>query len=183
MECFRQYLKLSRNVRPVIPSSLPDKLFISFRRPHKPVTSTTLGRWLRTFMSAAGIDSQIYKARSVRSASTTAAANAFVPLSTIMSMADWSSASTFRAFYCKPLFKFRFCYWGLIIRKVDLHVTTSVILLLSFGLRMFALKGASLKLIFREHDLLRRARLAITGVNLSLSGFDRHSCNFPRGKF
>ena len=41
--------------------------------------------------------------------STTAAANAFVPLSTIMSMADWSSALTFRTFYCKP-------------RKVDLQV-------------------------------------------------------------
>ena len=108
VECFRQYLKLSRDVRPVIPSSLPDKLFISFRRPHKPVTSTTLGRWLRTFMSAAGIDSQIFKAHSVRGASTTAAANAFVPLSTIMSMADWSSASTFRTFYYKPLFNSAF---------------------------------------------------------------------------
>ena len=60
VERFRQYLKLSRNVRLIIPFSLPDKLFISFRRPHKPVTSTTLGRWLRTFMSAAGIDSQIF---------------------------------------------------------------------------------------------------------------------------
>ena len=104
VDCFRYYLKLSRNVRPVIPSSLPDKLFISFIRPHKPVTSTTLGRWLRTFMSAAGIDSQIFKAHSVRGASTTAAANAFVPLSTIMLMADWSSASIFRTFYYKPLF-------------------------------------------------------------------------------
>ena len=55
-------------------------------------------------MSAAGIDSHIFKAHSVRGTSTTAAANAFVPLSTIMSMADWSSASTFRSFYCKPLF-------------------------------------------------------------------------------
>ena len=104
VDCFRYYLKLSRNVRPVIPSSLPHKLFISFIRPHKPVTSTTLGRWLRTFMSAAGIDSQIFKAHSVRGASTTAAANAFVPLSTIMLMADWSSASIFRTFYYKPLF-------------------------------------------------------------------------------
>ena len=104
VECLRQYLKLSRKVRPVIPSSLPDRLFISFIRPHKPVTSTTLGRWLRTFMSAAGIDSKIFKAHSVRGASTTAAANAFVPLSSIMSMADWSSASTFRTFYYKPLF-------------------------------------------------------------------------------
>ena len=49
-------------------------------------------------------DSQIFKAHSVHGASTTAATNAFVPLSTIMSMADWSSASTFRTFYYKPLF-------------------------------------------------------------------------------
>ena len=54
-------------------------------------------------MSAAGIDSQIFKAHSVRGACTSAAANAFVPLSTIMSMADWSSPSTFRTFYYKPL--------------------------------------------------------------------------------
>ena len=102
VECFR-HLKLTRNIRPVIPSSLPDKLFISFKCPFKPVTTTTLGRWLRTFMSAAGIDSKIFKAHSVRGASTTAAANAFVPPSTIMSMADWSS-STFRTFYYKPLY-------------------------------------------------------------------------------
>ncbi|KAL9964636.1 hypothetical protein ACROYT_G028306 [Oculina patagonica] len=104
VECFRHYLKLTRNIRPVVPSSLPDKLFISFKRPFKPVTTTTLGRWLRAFMSAAGIDSKIFKAHSVRGASTTAAANAFVPLSTIMSMADWSSSSTFRTFYYKPLY-------------------------------------------------------------------------------
>ena len=104
VECFRYYLKLSRNVRPVIPSSLPNKLFISFIRPHKPVTSTTLGRWLRIFMSAAGIDSHVFKAHSVRGVSTTAASTVFVPLSTIMSMADWSSASTFRTFYYKQFF-------------------------------------------------------------------------------
>jgi len=40
--CFRQYLKSCRNVRRVIPSYLPDKLFISFKRPHKLVTSTSL---------------------------------------------------------------------------------------------------------------------------------------------
>jgi len=39
-------------------------------------------------MKAAGIDSQMFKAHSMSGALTTAAANAFVPLSTIMSMAD-----------------------------------------------------------------------------------------------
>ena len=55
-------------------------------------------------MKAAGIDSQMFKAHSVRGASTTADANAFVPLSTIMSMAGWFLPSTFRTFYYKPLF-------------------------------------------------------------------------------
>jgi len=44
IDCFRQYLKSSRNVRPVIPFYLPDKFFISFKRLHKLVTSTSLGR-------------------------------------------------------------------------------------------------------------------------------------------
>jgi len=41
-------------------------------------------------MKAAGIDSQMFKAHSVRGASMTAAASAFVPLLTIMSLADLS---------------------------------------------------------------------------------------------
>ena len=86
----RTLFKLTRNVRPVIPSPQPDKVFISFVRPHNPVTSTSLRLWVRIFMKAAGIDSQMFKAHSVRGASMTAAANAFVPLLTIMSLADLS---------------------------------------------------------------------------------------------
>lgn len=48
-------------------------------RPHKSVTSTTLGHWLTAFMKAAGIDSQIFIAHYVRGASMTAAA--FLPFS------------------------------------------------------------------------------------------------------
>ena len=42
VECFRGYLKLSRNVRPVIPSSLPSKSFLSFIRP---TNRSLLQRW------------------------------------------------------------------------------------------------------------------------------------------
>lgn len=102
MRCLKRYLKATQDMRPLSSPSTPDYLFISFIRPHKPVNSTTLGRWLRSIMKDAGINIQIFKAHSVRSASTTAAANAFVPLATIMSMADWASPSTFRTFYYKP---------------------------------------------------------------------------------
>ena len=94
-ECFRYYLKLSRNVRPVIPSSFPDKLFISFIRPHKPVTSTTLGRWLRIFMSAAGIHRLTLCVVHLQQQRP-------------MHLSRWSSASTFRTFYYKPLFNLDF---------------------------------------------------------------------------
>ena len=83
-------------------------------RPHKSVTSTTLGHWLRTFMKAAGIDSQIFKAHSVRGASMTAAA--FLPFSTIVAVADWSSRSTFRTFYYKLLFNSDFAM-GVLLSK------------------------------------------------------------------
>ena len=139
VKCFRQCLKLSRNVQPVIPSSLPDKIrFISFRRPYKPVTCTTLGRWLRTFMSTAEIDSQIFKAHSVLGVSTTAAGSAFVPLSTIMSMSDWSSASTFRTFYYKPLFNSDFATgvndssWQCVCPAVNYHVHVRLVFCFNF---------------------------------------------------
>lgn len=102
VKCLKQYLKLTSDFRPASSPTLPNLLFLSFIRPHNPVTSASIGRWLRTIMKLAGIDTQIFKAHSVRSASTTAASNAFVPLSTIMSMADWSSPSTFKTFYYKP---------------------------------------------------------------------------------
>ena len=101
VECLRHFLKVTRNLRPAVSSSEPKYLLISFIRPQKPVTSTTLGRWLRSVMQNAGIDSQMFKAHSVRGASNTAAANAFIPV-TIMSMDDWSSPSTFKTFYYKP---------------------------------------------------------------------------------
>jgi spore coat polysaccharide biosynthesis protein SpsF (cytidylyltransferase family) len=56
----------------------------------------------------AGIDTEIFKAHSLRGASTTAAANALVPLREILNMADWSNASIFRQFYYKPVFSSSF---------------------------------------------------------------------------
>ena len=62
-------------------------------------------------MKAAGTDSQIFKAHPVRGASMTAAA--FLPFSTIMAVADWSSLSTFSTFYYKPLFNSDFAMGAL----------------------------------------------------------------------
>ena len=41
-------------------------------KPHKPVSSSTLGRWIKTVMTDSGIDTSLFKPHSVRGASTSA---------------------------------------------------------------------------------------------------------------
>ena len=88
VDTLRHYLKATREVRPVFPSSKPDPLLISFFKPHKPISLPTLSRWLRTGLTNAGIDTEVFKVHSVRGASTTAAMNSNVPLEDIMKTAE-----------------------------------------------------------------------------------------------
>ena len=67
------------------------------------MTRATIPRSILSLINEAGIDTTIFKAHSVRGASTTAAANALVPLQEIVDMADWFKAATFRQFYYKPI--------------------------------------------------------------------------------
>ena len=109
VETFRHYLKKTHSVRPTVHCSKPDPLFISYVKPRKAISSATIGRWLRLTIEDAGINTDIFKAHSVRSASTTAAANGSVSLDEIMKMADWSCSSTFQKFYYKPVFNSKYC--------------------------------------------------------------------------
>ena len=54
-------------------------------------------------MTAAGIDTSTFKPHSTRSAATSAAKVADVPLDEIMATAGWRSSSVFAVFYNKPL--------------------------------------------------------------------------------
>lgn len=53
-------------------------------------------------MGKAGVNMEIFKAHSVRSASASAAAAAGVTTSDILKAADWSSETVFQKFYHKP---------------------------------------------------------------------------------
>ena len=78
------------------------QLFISFIKPHRPVTSPTVARWLKEVIQEAGIDTSIFKAHSTRAASASAAANSGISTNEILEAADWSTSSTFQRFYYKP---------------------------------------------------------------------------------
>ncbi|XP_062582865.1 uncharacterized protein LOC134272071 [Saccostrea cucullata] len=80
-----------------------DSLFISYVQPHKEVSRDTVARWIRTVMCSAGVDTTIFKAHSVRSASASKAKENFVPVDDILSKVGWSNVETFRKFYDKPV--------------------------------------------------------------------------------
>jgi hypothetical protein len=85
-----------------------NKLLVSYQRPHQAVSVATISRWIRTVMKMAGIDTDIFKAHSVRAAVTSKAKACHVPVQEIMAKAGWSRPSTFSTFYDKKIVRDRF---------------------------------------------------------------------------
>jgi len=94
----KQYLLQTKSLR-----AGEKSLFISFRRPHKPVSKDTIARWLKLVMQKAGLDTKVYTAHSTRTASTSAASHSQVPVDDILKTAGWAKENTFRLFYNKPI--------------------------------------------------------------------------------
>lgn len=79
------------------------KLLISYVKPHKAVGSATIGKWVKATMKDAGIDTTVFSAHSGRSASTSYAKSAGIPLVDILKAGGWTNAQTFAKYYDKPL--------------------------------------------------------------------------------
>lgn len=80
--------------------SQPNKLLLSYIRPHKPISSVSLSKWQKDLISRAGIDTSIFKTHSVTGASSSDVYEMGVSSQDILNLADWSTNSTFQ----------RFCY-------------------------------------------------------------------------
>ena len=72
-------------------------------KPHPGVTKDTIARWIRTVMLEAGLDVGTFKPHSTRSAATSKAQQACVPIQDILKHAGWSNERTFDRFYNKPV--------------------------------------------------------------------------------
>ena len=73
-------------------------MFISYVKPHKPVTSATIARWVKTVLFLAERDG-VFTAHSTRGASTSVAARVEVALPNILEATDLSREPTFKKFY------------------------------------------------------------------------------------
>ena len=92
-ETLNYYLKATENLRN------STRLLVSYIKPYRAVTSSTIGRWIKTMLGQAGIDTELFSAHSTRCASTSKAI-AFVSTDVILATAE---ESTFRKFYNKPV--------------------------------------------------------------------------------
>ncbi|XP_063980743.1 uncharacterized protein LOC135164392 [Diachasmimorpha longicaudata] len=94
-----RYLELTRELR-----GDNKRLFISTKKPHKAVTSQTIGHWIKKLISRAGIDTGIFSAYSTRHAAVSKAFKQGVDLSIIRKTAGWSERSgVFARFYNQPI--------------------------------------------------------------------------------
>ena len=78
------------------------QLLIAMVKPHKPVLSCTIARWIKSVLKGSGIDISKFSAHSTRGSSTSKAAAAGISTPEIMERAGWSQQNTFERFYHRP---------------------------------------------------------------------------------
>lgn len=78
------------------------RLLISYTKPHKPVTNSTVARWIRSTLQDAGIGVSIFLAHSSQTAASYSL-NTQLPLADIRKVGGWSNARTFAEHYNKPI--------------------------------------------------------------------------------
>lgn len=98
-----EYISRTSAFRGTDPNVRVSKLFISYVKPHKQVCTDTLARWIKSVLDSSGVDTSVFKAHSVRSASTSYAYAKGVPVAEILRAADWTNARTFKKYYLRSV--------------------------------------------------------------------------------
>ena len=114
VQCLKQYEAMTSQFRSVTPQRAAP-LFLSYVKPHKPVTTQRLAHWIKDLLKEAGVNTEVFKAHSVRGTTTSAALDKGVHISDILSKADWSRESTFQRFYYIPSMRVQLlkeCLWS-----------------------------------------------------------------------
>lgn len=96
VDCLGIYLMLSDYLRGPHNSG---KLFVGLKAPNNPVSGNSIGRWIKSYLTAAGIDTSVFSAHSTRSAAASNAQSKGVAIDSILKHGDWKRTSTFSRFY------------------------------------------------------------------------------------
>ena len=92
--CIQQYIKATQ------PFRQSSKLFVTTTT-GTPAARATIARWTTSAMKKTGIDTDMFKAYSTRSAAASKAAYKGLPLESVLKMGHWRQTSTFFKFYLR----------------------------------------------------------------------------------
>ncbi|KAM8930673.1 uncharacterized protein RCH25_006588 [Pelodytes ibericus] len=93
--CLKEY---ELRTLPFRTQSRPE-LFLALRRPHSPISTTSLARWIKWVLTEAGVDTAVFTPHSTRGAMASKAFTLGCRLEDLLKAADWSRESTFKEFY------------------------------------------------------------------------------------
>jgi site-specific recombinase XerD len=96
LTCLQAYVEKTSSLRS---THNKDRLFVGSTKPHNPVTSSTVGRWIKEQLKEAGIDTSVFSAHSTRGAGASKASSAGVSIQSILNQGHWANESTFSKFY------------------------------------------------------------------------------------
>ena len=80
-----------------------EQLLISYNKPHQPISTNTISRWIKLILKMSGVNTDVFSAHSTRAACASTALTQGVPVDTILSKVGWQSEATFAKFYSKPI--------------------------------------------------------------------------------
>lgn len=85
------------------------QLFMSTRKPHRPISTQTLSHWIKKTLQTSGVDTTVFTAHSTRHAATSAVFCKGVSVDLVRRTAGWSQGSQiFAKFYQRPIFEDRY---------------------------------------------------------------------------
>ena len=79
------------------------QLLLSTVKPHKPVSKSTISRWVKEVLKLSGIDINTYQAHSTRSAASSKANIECLRIEDILKKGNWSKESTWQRYYNKEI--------------------------------------------------------------------------------
>ena len=99
----QEYIRRTENLR-----LSNTKLLLSFIRPHAPISTDSLARWIKSVLASAGIDTNKFTAHSTRVASSSHLAQRNLSFTDIIAAVGWKSEHTFQNFYNRSPDHFNF---------------------------------------------------------------------------
>lgn len=95
VDCIGQYVYRTDFIRN---DDNMSNLLVALKKPHRKVTGSTVGKWIKSFLIDAGVDAS-FSAHSTRGAAASKALKEGVSLDEILKSASWANESTFSRYY------------------------------------------------------------------------------------